>query len=89
MNMHNILTVVLALILMVVLVNYVYFQNETRKVFAATQQVEKEMLDINAEYARLQIEKSTLVSNNRIEQVAREQLNMKMPENEQVLVIIR
>ena len=59
MNMHNILTVVLALILMVVLVNYVYFQNETRKVFAATQQVEKEMLDINAEYARLQIEKST------------------------------
>ncbi len=89
MNVHNILTVVLALILMVVLVNYVYFQNETRKVFAATQQVEKEMLDINAEYARLQIEKSTLVSNNRIEQVAREQLNMKMPENEQVLVIIR
>ena len=89
MNAHNILTVVLALILMVVLVNYVYFQNETRKVFAATQQVEKDMLDINAEYARLQIEKSTLVSNNRIEQVAREQLNMKMPENEQVLVIIR
>jgi cell division protein FtsL len=71
------------------LVDYVYYQNETRKVFAATQKIEKDMLDINAEWARLQIERSTLVANNRIEQVAREQLDMKLPDEEQILVITR
>ncbi len=89
MNMQNGLTVLLALILVWVLVGYVYNQNETRKLFAETQKIEKEKLDINAEWARLQIEKSTLVSNNRIEQVARTQLNMKLPDDEQVLVITR
>ncbi len=89
MSLHNVLTVVLALLLISVLVSYVYNQNETRKLFAETQQIEKEKLELNAEWARLQIEKSTLVSNNRIEQVAREQLNMKLPEDEQVLVIVR
>ncbi|MGJ8662796.1 MAG: cell division protein FtsL [Marinicella sp.] len=89
MNMHNMLTLLLTFILVAVLVSYVYKQNETRKLFAATQTIEKDMLELNAEYARLQIEKSTLVSNNRIEQVAREQLNMKLPDDEQVMVIIR
>ena len=89
MTIHNGITVLLAFVLIAVLVNYVYFQNETRKLFAATQGVEKQKLELNTEYGRMQIEKSTLVSNNRIEQVAREQLNMKMPEDEQVLVIVR
>ncbi|WP_223787567.1 cell division protein FtsL [Marinicella meishanensis] len=87
--MQSGITVLLACVLIGVLVSYVYKQNETRKLFAQTQSIEKEKLELNAEYARLQIEKSTLVSNNRIEQVAREQLNMKLPEDEQVLVIVR
>lgn len=89
MNVQSGLTVILSVLLIAVLVSYVYKQNETRKLFAQTQSIEKEKLELNAEYARLQIEKSTLVSNNRIEQVAREQLNMKLPEDEQVLVIVR
>ncbi len=89
MNIQNGLTVLLSFVLVGVLVNYVYFQNETRKLFAETQGVEKLKLELDDEWARLQVEKSTLVSNNRIEQVAREQLNMKLPEDEQVLVIIR
>ena len=89
MNMQSGLTVLMAFLLIAVLVNYVYFQNETRKMFAETQSIEKQKLDLNSEFARLQIEKSTLVANNRIEQVAREQLGMKLPEDEQVLVIVR
>ncbi len=89
MNIQSGLTALLAFVLIGVLVNYVYFQNETRKLFAETQGVEKQKLELNAEWARLQIEKSTLVSNNRIEQVARDQLNMKLPDDEQVLVIVR
>jgi len=89
MNIQNGLTVVLAFLLIGVVVNYVYFQNETRKLFAKTQSVEKQKLELDADWARLQIEKSTLVSNNRIEQVAREQLGMELPEDEQVMVIVR
>lgn len=89
MNIQNALTVVLAFILVWVLVGYVFYQNETRKLFAETQKIEKQKLDINADWARLQIEKSTLVANNRIEKVAREQLGMKMPDEEQILVITR
>lgn len=89
MSWQSGITLVLVAILVWVLVAYVYNQNETRKVFAETQKIEKQILDINAEFARLQIEKSTLVANNRIEKVAREQLGMKMPEEEQVLVITR
>jgi cell division protein FtsL len=89
MNAQNGTAAVLTVLLIWVLVGFVYFQNETRKLFAETQKIEKQKLDINAEYARLQIEKSTLVANNRIEKVAREQLNMKMPAEEQILVITR
>jgi len=89
MSIQNGLTLLLTLLFVGVLVNYVYFQNETRKLFAETQGVEKQKMELNAEWARLQIEKSTLVSNNRIEQVARDQLSMKLPEDEQILVIVR
>ena len=89
MNAQNGVAAVLTVVLIWVLVGFVYFQNETRKLFAETQKIEKQKLDINAEYARLQIDKSTLVANNRIEKVAREQLNMKMPAEEQILVITR
>lgn len=89
MNMQAGITLILVVVLVWALVGYVYSQNETRKVFAETQKIEKQILDIDAEFARLQIEKSTLVANNRIEKVAREQLGMKMPEEEQILVITR
>ena len=89
MNWQHGITVVFVLLLVALLVDYVYYQNETRKLFAATQKIEKEKLEINAEWARLQIERSTLVANNRIERVAREQLNMKLPDEEQILVITR
>ena len=89
MNWQHGITAVLVFLLVALLVDYVYYQNKTRKMFAATQKIEKEKLEINAEWARLQIERSTLVANNRIERVAREQLDMKLPDEEQILVITR
>lgn len=89
MKIQVVMTALFASLLLMVLVLYVHKQNETRKLFAATQQIEKQKMEIMAEWNRLQIEKSTLVANNRIEQVAREQLNMKLPQDEQILVISR
>jgi cell division protein FtsL len=89
MNLQPLVTVILALLLAVVLVAFVYSQNETRKVFAALQQAEQEKTRINGEWARLQIELSTLVSNSRIEHLAKSELGMKLPEEEQIMVIKR
>lgn len=89
MNLQPLVTVFLALLLAVVLVAFVYSQNETRKVFAALQQAEQEKTRINGEWARLQIELSTLVSNSRIEHLAKTELGMKLPEEEQIMVIKR
>ncbi|MCW8870858.1 MAG: cell division protein FtsL [Proteobacteria bacterium] len=89
MNLQPLVTVILALLLASVLVAFVYSQNETRKVFAALQQAEQEKTRINGEWARLQIELSTLVSNSRIEHLAKSELGMKLPEEEQIMVIKR
>ncbi|MCX7545150.1 cell division protein FtsL [Marinicella gelatinilytica] len=89
MNPQPIITLVLAVLLAVVLVAFVYSQNETRKVFASIQQIEQEKTRLNGEWARLQIELSTLVSNSRIEHIAKSELGMKLPEDEQIMVIKR
>ncbi len=89
MNIQPVLTVILSVLLAAVLIAFVYSQNETRKVFAALQQAEQEKTQINGEWARLQIELSTLVSNSRIEHLAKTELGMKLPEDEQIMVIKR
>lgn len=89
MNMQPVISVVLAVLLASVLVAFIYSQNETRKVFAELQRMESEKTQINTEWARLQIELSTLVSNSRIEHIAKTDLGMKLPEDEQIRVIKR
>jgi len=89
MNMQPVISVVLAILLASVLVAFIYSQNETRKVFAELQRMESEKTQINTEWARLQIELSTLVSNSRIEHIAKTDLGMKLPEDEQIRVIKR
>ncbi|MCF6301092.1 MAG: cell division protein FtsL [Proteobacteria bacterium] len=83
------MTVLLCVVLIAALVSFVFKQNETRKVFAESQRIELKALELNAEWARLQLEKSTLVANNRIESVAKKQLGMSLPDDEQIMVIKR
>lgn len=79
----------LLLSLVVTLVAYVHTQNETRKVFAALQQLEDEKLQLKTEWGRLQIEKAAASASFKVASVAKKQLAMKLPENEQVMVIKR
>lgn len=75
--------------LVAVMVSYVYTQNETRKVFAALQQLEDEKLQLKTEWGRLQIEKASKSASFKVAAIAKRELAMKLPENEQVLVIKR
>lgn len=83
------LSVCLLFSLVGVLVAYVHTQNETRKVFAALQQLEDEKLQLKTEWGRLQIEKAAASASFKVASVAKKQLAMKLPENEQVMVIKR
>ena len=75
--------------LVTVMVSYVYTQNETRKVFAALQQLEDEKLQLKTEWGRLQIEKAAASASFKVAAIAKKELAMKLPEDEQVLVIKR
>ncbi len=89
MNPQPVIALILAILLAIVLMAFIYSQNETRKVFAELQRLETTTTQINTEWARLQIELSTLVSNSRIEHIAKTELGMKLPEDEQIKVIKR
>ena len=79
----------LLITLVVVMVSYVYTQNETRKVFAALQQLEDEKMQLRTEWGQLQIEKASKSASFKVAAIAKKQLAMKLPEDEQVLVIKR
>ncbi len=83
------LTLGLSVCLVTVLVSYIVSAHDTRKLFAEIQQLESAQRELNTEWGRLQLEKSTLVGNNRIERVAKERLGMILPQDEHIVVIKR
>ena len=54
-------------------------RHETRKLFAELQQLQAERDRLDIDWGRLQIEQSTWATHGRVEQVAREELDMRLP----------
>ncbi|MCF6318306.1 MAG: cell division protein FtsL [Proteobacteria bacterium] len=79
----------LALMNLVVIVNYVYLQHKTRNKFVNLQELIEIEQNLNADWGRLQIEHSTLVNNSQIEAKAKQQIGMKLPQNKNILSIQR
>ncbi len=79
----------LALVNLVVIVNYVYLQHKTRNKFVNLQELIEIEQNLNADWGRLQIEHSTLVNNSEIEAKAKQQIGMKLPQNKNILSIQR
>ena len=90
MKLSNlIITLSLAALLLIVIVDYIYLQHTTRNQFVELQVLIEEERVLNADWGRLQIEHSTLVNNSRIEREAINQLDMKVPDSEHILNIKR
>jgi len=79
----------LVLINLVVIVDYVYLQHQTRNKFVELQELIEIEQSLNADWRGLQLEHSTLVNNSHIEIIAKQQLGMKLPENQHILSIRR
>lgn len=79
----------LILVLLWLSIDYVFSRHQTRKIFAELQSLEQLQQEINTDWGRLQLEKSTLLANNRVESVAKNALDMKAPTQKQTVIIKR
>lgn len=77
------ISVLLGLV-MISAVGLIYVEHQSRKSFAQLQQLQRQLDDLDVEWGRLQLEQSAWSDHGRIEQMARERLDMRLPLPEQV-----
>ena len=65
----------------------VYVRHHSRQLSVQLGTLEKEQDNAVAEWSRLQLEQAFLADASQIEKKARDQLNMKRPENMRILVV--
>ena len=78
---------ILFVVVLATAIAVVYSKHKTRKLFVELQQLNKEVVSLNTEWGRLQLEQSAWSDHGRIEQIARERLGMVIPESKQVAFI--
>lgn len=65
----------------------VYARHEARKLFAELQTLAQERDELDIEWGRLRIEQSTWATHARVERMARERLDMRVPGPADVQII--
>lgn len=79
-----------ALLLFLVIVcalGVVTSQHKARKIFVELQNEKDRAQQMDVEWGKLQLEQSTLVTPARVEKLARQQMQMHMPQSEQIRYI--
>lgn len=77
---------ILLSMLLITAISVVALRHESRQLFVALQEAESERDEIRIEWSRLQLEQAWLADSGRIERQAREQLDMRSPEDVGILV---
>lgn len=75
------------LVLLVSALVVIYSKYRSRLIFIEIQKQERALDQYEVEWGQLQLELSTLAEQNRIEQIAREQLKLVMPQREKIVYI--
>ncbi len=78
---------VLAAAVLVSAVGAVYARHEARRLFIELQGLNAVRDDLKVDWGRLQIERSTWASLGRVEQIADEKLDMRVPDPAQVVIV--
>ena len=81
--------VMLSLLLAVLVsaIGVVYSQHTGRKLFAEIQQIKAINDDLLTQFGQLQLEQSTWSTHGRVEQIAHKQLQMHIPDIEEVRIV--
>ena len=64
-------------------------QHQARRIFGELQKLETTRDELNEEWGRLQLEQSTWVTDDRVELVARTELNMVEPETKSIVLLTK
>lgn len=70
----------LGLLLTATALAVVYSQHRARELFVELQRLEDEQAALDTEWGRLELEQSTWATHGRIERIARERLDMRLPD---------
>lgn len=81
------LNIVLILIAVACALSVVTSQHKARKLFVVLENEKEIAQQLDVEWGRLQLEQSTLGVHGRIEQIAKERLNMKLPPDSRVQIV--
>lgn len=63
-------------------------QHRSRALFVELQALERDAANLETEWGRLQLEQSTWATHGRIERIAREELDMRLPGLERTEIVI-
>lgn len=75
------------LVLLASALSVIYSKYQSRLIFIEIQKQERQLDQYEVEWGQLQLELTTLAEQNRVEQVAREQLKLVMPVREKIIYI--
>ena len=81
------LNIFLVFILIVCALSVVTSQHTVRKLFMALEKEKEIEQKLEVEWGRLQLEQSTLIMHGRIEQIAKDRLNMVVPEASSLQIV--
>jgi cell division protein FtsL len=62
-------------------------EHDARQLFVELEELKREQDRLQVDWGRLQIEQSTWATHSRIESLAREELNLRVPIAEQIVVV--
>jgi len=60
-----------------------------RQVVMALEALERDRVELEADYGRLQLEEGALASHQRVERIAKEQLQMRRPLPSDIMIVLR
>jgi len=90
MNERQRILVVITILFSLVLASailLVYSKHQSRKLFVELQQLKYQVDALNTEWSQLQLEQSAWSGHGRIEEIARKQLSMVVPESDDVVFV--
>jgi cell division protein FtsL len=83
----KIILILLVCVVFASALHLVIVRHENRMLFIELQKLQQQRDALNISYGQLQLEMSTLAQHNRIETIARKQLNMITPSTQNIIVI--
>ena len=84
---QRLIKIVLGVLLVISALGVVGASHETRSMYSELQALHKEQDDLESEYGKLLLEQSAWSNNTRVDEIARNELNMVPPEVRKIIVV--